>query len=324
MSRRNTLNFLALLFVLVGSFGCPCSVSAKSIISGYMYTDPTGVKSVPLLQAMKPKAIGNVYLKAADIDKNGVVREKVDGGHFYPHAWSGSSKPTFTALINVNLNINWKSGNPSTSLTSKLSANQWTRDYTGGITVDAEFPAGVDSFDGNWIAFLTDLRIFANNAGQDFSFYLSPKYLSPSRYTTAAQNLKDVASILGQSKTQLNRALFPVYTDTGTSVTGQTLIDAATAMKDQKNHYQWIHDISQSTTNFAEGMTLAHAANHQAGYVPNGASVYQYTAGEKITGNMKANLAALVGNPNSVAPEPTTMLIWSMLAGLGMTFRRRR
>ena len=135
-------------------------------------------------------------------------------------------------------NINWNSGNPSTSLTSKLSLQISGPVITQGVSRShAEFPVGVDSFDGNWIAFLTDLRIFANNAGQDFSFYLSPKYLSPVPLYDRCAKLKRRCQYFGTIEDAAKPSpLSGLHWTTGTSVTGQTLIDAATAMKNQKNH----------------------------------------------------------------------------------------
>jgi hypothetical protein len=196
------------IFVLVAAAMLEAGSARAEPLAAYMYA-PSGADGVPALAAMKPAAIGTVFLKAVDIDSAGNVYQKLDdNGRFYPNAWTGTPRPAFAALINADPGIDWSSANPTTTLTSVLTTHNWQQDYGGGITVDAEFTANIQSFPANWQSTMTALRSLANGQGQNFSLYLSPKYLSAARYpTTAAANAAAIAQILGTPGTCCSRSM---------------------------------------------------------------------------------------------------------------------
>ena len=314
------------LVILLATCSCVGSVEGQSI-SGYTYSK-SGASGISALAAKLPNDIDNVYLKAVDVTAAGQALAKLNASdRFFPNSWTGSTSPppTFTAMVSVALGVDWSNYQTTKSeLQNALTTYKWLDDYNAGMTIDSEFAVNLKTFDANWVAFMVGMREFANNAGQDFSFYLNPKYLNSARFPDAAMNAADVAKILGSSTTHVNEVLFPVYIGGGANTDSGTLDAAALAMKTEGLAYEWIHDITEDTGTFKAGMAMAHNANVSAGFIPNGVSVYQYLNDEPVTQNMNDNLAALVGNPNSVVPEPTAILIWAIMAGFGATIRRRR
>ncbi len=289
-------------------------------LAAYMYSQ-SGAGGVTALAAMKPAAVGTVFLKAVDVDPTGTVFPKLDdNGHFYPDAWPGTPRPAFAALINADPGIDWNTANPATSLTSALTTNNWQQDYGGGITVDAEFTANIQSFPANWQSTMMALRSLANGQGQNFSLYLSPKYLSAARYpTTAAANAAAIAQILGTPGTGvINSVLFPVYAGDGTNVDQPTLAAAASAAQGQGFAYQWIFDITETPATFSAGLQAADGAGPRpAGYV-----AYSYIDTQQPTADMTTNLNALANL--AAVPEPSTVALGLAGGGLGLLAAARR
>jgi len=289
-------------------------------VAAYMYSQ-SGAHGVPTLAAMKPATIGTVFLKAIDIDSTGTVYPKLDdNSRFYPNAWTATPRPVFAALVNADPGIDWNTANPAASLTAALTNNNWQQDYGGGITVDAEFTANIQSFPGNWQSTMTSLRSLANGQGQNFSLYLSPKYLSPSRYPgTATANAAAIKQILGTPATGIvNSVLFPVYAGDGTNVDQPTLAAAASAAQTQGFAYQWIFDITESPTTFSAGLQAADSAGPRpAGYV-----AYSYVDTQQITADMTTNLGALVDL--AAVPEPGAWPLAAAAAGACFLARRWR
>lgn len=289
-------------------------------LAAYMYSQ-SGAGGVPALAARKPAAVGTVFLKAVDVDPTGTVFPKLDdNGHFYPNAWPGTPRPAFAALINADPGIDWNTANPATSLTSALTTNNWQQDYGGGITVDAEFTANIQSFPANWQSTMMALRSLANGQGQNFSLYLSPKYLSAARYpTTAAANAATIAQILGTPGTGvINSVLFPVYAGDGTNVDQPTLAAAASAAQGQGFAYQWIFDITETPATFSAGLQAAAGAGPRpAGYV-----AYSYVDTQQPTADMTTNLNALANL--AAVPEPSTVALGLAGGGLGLLAAARR
>jgi hypothetical protein len=288
-------------------------------LAAYMYSQ-SGAGGVTALAAMKPAAVGTVFLKAVDVDPTGTVLPKLDNGHFYPDAWPGTPRPAFAALINADPGIDWNTANPATSLTSALTTNNWQQDYGGGITVDAEFTANIQSFPANWQSTMMALRSLANGQGQNFSLYLSPKYLSAARYpTTAAANAAAISQILGTPGTGvINSVLFPVYVGDGTNVDQPTLAAAASAAQGQGIAYQWIFDITETPATFSAGLQAADGAGPRpAGYV-----AYSYMNTQQPTADMTTNLNALANL--AAVPEPSTVALGLAGGGLGLLAAARR
>ena len=289
-------------------------------LAAYMYSQ-SGAAGVPALATMKPAAVGTVFLKAVDVDPTGTVFPKLDdNGHFYPNAWPGTPRPAFAALINADPGMDWNTANPATSLTSALTTNNWQQDYGGGITVDAEFTANIQSFPANWQSTMTALRSLANGQNQNFSLYLSPKDLSAARYpTTAAANAAAIAQILGTPGTGIiNSVLFPVYAGDGTNVDQPTLAAAASAAQGQGFAYQWIFDITETPATFSAGLQAADGAGPRpAGYV-----AYSYIDTQQPTADMTTNLNALANL--AAVPEPSTVALGLAGGGLGLLAAARR
>jgi hypothetical protein len=302
------------IFVLVAAAMLEAGSARAEPLAAYMYA-PSGADGVPALAAMKPAAIGTVFLKAVDIDSAGNVYQKLDdNGRFYPNAWTGTPRPAFAALINADPGIDWSSANPTTTLTSVLTTHNWQQDYGGGITVDAEFTANIQSFPANWQSTMTALRSLANGQGQNFSLYLSPKYLSAARYpTTAAANAAAIAQILGTPGTGIiNSVLFPVYAGDGTNVDQPTLAAAASAAQGQGFAYQWIFDITETPATFSAGLQSADGAGPRpAGYV-----AYSYIDTQQPTADMTTNLNALANL--AAVPEPSAVALGFAGGGLGL------
>jgi len=307
------------------AIGLTLPISATSYgqnISAYMYTK-SGSGGISSLANKKPGAINNVYLDAIDIDVNGKTYVKNSGGHFYPHFWTVQPPAQFTAMISVDPNLDWSAVDPTGGLLSGLQSNAWHSDYNAGIHIDAEFTADLQVMPQTWIDCLSALRKYTNQEGRNFSMYYNPKYLSSSRYSSAAANADAIAAILGGPSSQFsNEVFFPVYADSGMNADLETLNSAAKAVLSRQLNYQWIHDITESTTTFSDGLNMAHQINNQNNYLPQGVNVYSYLDDQPVTPDMKANLKALLGNPNSI-PEPTSLAIWAMI-GLGSAGLRRR
>ncbi|MFM7135610.1 MAG: hypothetical protein ACKO1M_00870 [Planctomycetota bacterium] len=290
-------------------------------IAAYMYSQ-SGAAGVPTLAAMKPAAIGTVFLKAVDIDSAGAVFPKLDyNGRFYPNAWNATPRPVFAAMVNADPGIDWGSVNPTTTLTSALTSNNWQQDYGGGITVDAEFTANIQSFPANWQSMMTALRNLANGQGQNFSLYVSPKYLSASRYpATAAANAATLKQILGTPATGIvNSVLFPVYAGDGSNVDQTTLASAASAAQTQAFAYQWIFDITESPTTFSAGLQSADGAGPRpAGYV-----AYSYLDTQSITADMTTNMQALANLAAVPEPSVVALALAGCMVGLAAAGRSR-
>jgi hypothetical protein len=314
MTRRSIFVLLAAATLHGGS-----AVRAEPI-AAYMYSQ-SGAAGVPTLAAMKPAAIGTVFLKAVDIDSTGAVFPKLDdNGRFYPNAWPATPRPVFAALVNADPGIDWSTANPTASLTAALTNNNWQQDYGGGITVDAEFSANIQSFPTNWQSTMTALRSLSNGQGQNFSLYVSPKYLSASRYPdTATANAAILKQILGTPPTGIvNSVLFPVYAGDGTNVDQPTLAAAASAAQTQGFAYQWIFDITESPTTFSAGLQSADGAGPRpAGYV-----AYSYVDTQQITADMTTNLGGLVDL--AAVPEPGAWPLAAAAAGACLLARRWR
>lgn len=281
-------------------------------IAAYTYSS-TGGPGVPTLATKVPTEVTDVFLKAIDIAPDGSVLPKLADGRFYPHAWTATPAPRFVAMINAAPTIDWTTANPASSLTSALTSNQWTRDYTGGITVDAEFSANIETFPQHWIDAMSGLRSLANSAGQNFSLYLSPKYLDSSRYQSAATNLDSLAGILGTPPSGVaNAVLFPTYADRQTTIAATTLDAAAAAVAGRGLTHRWIYDLSQSESLFGEAMQLAAQADAHASAAAGPPVVYAYENNQPVTATMTANFDALT--ETLAVPEPTTA--WLLAAGL--------
>lgn len=281
-------------------------------IAAYTYSS-TGAPGVPTLATKVPSEVTDVFLKAIDIDPDGNVLPKLADGHFYPHAWTATPAPRFVALINADPTIDWTTANPASSLTSALTTNQWTRDYSGGITVDAEFSTNIQTFPQHWVDAMTGLRSLANSAGQGFSLYLSPKYLDPSRYQSAATNLDTLAGILGTPPTGVNNAvLFPTYADQNNNMTANTLDAATAAVAGRGLTHRWIYELSQSESLFGEAVQLASQADGRVSATAGPPVVFAYENNHPVTATMTANFDALT--ETLAVPEPTT--VWLLAAGL--------
>jgi len=307
--------------------GNPISVAA------YMYSN--GSTGIPTLAAQlgSSSAVSEVYLSAIDIDGTGAVFPKTDAqtppGNFYPHYWTGSPTPTpiptFTALINGDPS-NPYSSDPTTTVQASLTANAWTTQFGGGITIDSEFSAGdsrakpaipaVTTFPANMQSFFTNMRVFANTASQSFSFYFNPKYLDATRYSQQIvdQNTASMKAILGTNP--LNTVLFPVYADDGLNAGLHTLQAGADAARAQGLGFKWIADITETQIHFADGMTSLNAV----GQTPSGANLrgavaYQYINSVTVTPQMNANLATLATLPLPTPPGAPT--IASVTSGPG-------
>lgn len=289
-------------------------------LAAYMYSQ-SGAGGVPTLATMKPASVGTVFLKAVDVDSTGAVFPKLDdNSRFYPNAWNATPRPAFAALVNADPGIDWNTANPATSLTSALTTNGWQQDYGGGITVDAEFTANIQSFPANWQGTMTALRSLANGQGQNFSLYVSPKYLSAARYpATAAANAATLKQILGTPATGItNSVLFPVYAGDGTNVDQPTLSAAASAAQAQGFAYQWIFDITETPATFSAGLQAADGAGPRpAGYV-----AYSFIDTQSVTGTMTTNMGALANL--AAVPEPGAWPLLVAAAGGGLLARRWR
>ena len=314
MTRRSIFVLLAVATLHGGS------AARAEPVAAYMYSQ-SGAAGVPTLAAMKPAAIGTVFLKAIDIDSTGTVYPKLDdNSRFYPNAWNATPRPVFAALVNADPGIDWNTANPTASLTAALTNNNWQQDYGGGITVDAEFTANIQSFPGNWQSTMTALRSLANGQGQNFSLYLSPKYLSAARYPgTATANAAALKQILGTPGTgMVNSVLFPVYAGDGTNVDHPTLAAAASAAQTQGFAYQWIFDLTESPATFSAGLQSAdNAGPRPAGYV-----AYSYVDTQQITADMTTNLGALVDL--AAVPEPGAWPLAAAAVGACLLARRWR
>jgi len=309
------------LIVMLTLLGSTASASGEPL-AAYMYT-VSGAAGVPALASMKPAAIGTVFLKAVDVDAAGSVYPKLDGsGRFYPAAWPGSSRPPCAALVNADPTIDWTTTDPTAALTAALTGHNWQQDFLGGITVDAEFTANIQSFPQHWQACMHSLRGLANGQGRAFSLYLSPKYLSAARYpSTASANAAAIASILGTPPTGVvNSVLFPVYAGDGSNVDQATLQAASAAAAGGGFAYGWILDIAQSTTTFAAGLQTAHAAGPSpAGYV-----AYSYVENQAVTADMNTNLQAIVDLASVPEPGAALPAVAAVALGLAAWNRRRR
>ncbi len=316
-------------------------LSGTSIpLAAYMYSTQ-GSTGIPTLAAQlgSSSAVSEVYLKAIDIDGTGAVFPKTDSqtppGNFYPHYWTGSPTPTpiptFTALINGDP-ANPYSSDPTTTVQASLTANAWTTQFGGGITIDSEFSAGdsrakpaipaVTTFPANMQSFFTNMRVFANTASQSFSFYFNPKYLDATRYTqqTVTANTASLKAILGTNPR--NTVLFPVYADTNSQATQTTLQAGAYAAFSQGVGYKWIMDITQTPSVFADGITSLNTI----GQTPSGANLkgavaYQYIDSVTVTPSMTANLATLsnLGLP-ALPGAPTIASVTSGPGQLGVSW----
>ena len=308
--------------------GNPISVAA------YMYST-LGSTGIPTLAAQlgSSSAVSEVYLSAIDIDGTGAVFPKTDSqttpGNFYPHYWTGSPTPTpiptFTALINSDLS-NPYSSDPTTTVQASLTANAWTTQFGGGITIDSEFNSGakpaVSTFPANMQSFFTNMRVFANTASQSFSFYFNPKYLDATRYSQqiVTANTASLKAILGTNPR--NTVLFPVYADTNSQATQTTLQAGAYAAFSQGVGYKWIMDITQTPSVFADGI----ASLNTIGQTPSGANLkgavaYEYIDNVTVTSSMKANLATLsnLGLP-ALPGAPTIASVTSGPGQLGVSW----
>lgn len=320
--RFRTVVPLGVLLVLHAGVG---PAARAGTVAAYMYTQ-TGAAGVSTLASIKPAGVGEVYLKAVDIDPQGGVHVKLDdNGRFFPAAWSSTPRPTFTCLINADPTFTWTAVDPTSSLTTGLTSNSWQRDYGGGITVDAEFSADIQSFPSTWQSCMTALRSLANGQSAGFSLYVSPKYLSTSRYpATAAGNAAALASILGTAPAgTANTLLFPVYDGNGGNVDVATLTAAASAAHAHGLGYTWIFDITESPATFTAGLQRAAAASAAA--APAGYVVYSYLDTSPVTADMTTNLQAVLDV--AAVPEPTAgvaAVAAALAACLAHAHRRRR
>ena len=310
-------------------------LSGTSIpLAAYMYSTQ-GSAGIPTLAAQlgSSSAVSEVYLKAIDIDSTGAVFPKTDSqtppGNFYPYYWTGSPTPTpiptFTALINGDLS-NPYSSDPTTTVQASLTANAWTTQFGGGITIDSEFDSrakpAVTTFPANMQSFFTNMRVFANTASQSFSFYFNPKYLDATRYSQqiVTANTASLKAILGTNPR--NTVLFPVYADTNSQATQTTLQAGAYAAFSQGVGYKWIMDITQTPGVFADGITSLNTI----GQTPSGANLkgavaYEYIDNGTVTPSMKANLATLsnLGLP-ALPGAPTIASVTSGPGQLGVSW----
>ncbi len=310
------------MFLVLVALG-PQTLRAEPL-AAYMYVHGAG--GVPTVASQRPAAVGTVYLKAADIDSAGTVLPKFDdNGRFYPDAWTTTPKPRFAALINADPAIDWGTVDPAVSLTLALSSNDWQQDYDAGITVDAEFSAAIDSFPQNWQDTMIALRSLANDQGQNFSLYVSPKYLSSDRYpATAAANAATLAQILGTPAGGItNSVLFPVYIGGGVNADQDTLDSAAAAARTTGFDYQWIFDITEATATFNAGLEAADQASgtgrpRLAGFV-----AYSYSDTQQVTPLMTTNVESLASFAS--VPEPGALVAVAVAAaGLAAAARGRR
>lgn len=316
-----TAGFALILVCLIGWN----SAASGALISAYTYSTG-GAFGIPALAGNVPVVIDNVYLPAIDIDKHGKVYVKNGTqSRFYPYFWKTTPKPFFTANVNVSANLDWTAYNPTSDLIQQLGQNNWKQDFNGDLHIDAEFTMDVKTMPSNWVDCMTKLRTYANQQGRNFTLYYNPKYLSVSTEYTAADvkaNAATIKSILAPAVSGVtNHVLFPVYADSHVNAHPKTLKDAALNAAQNQFGYEWIHDITETSANFDEGMQSAHAANLAAKYTPSGVSVYQYTDVDTVTQSMKDNLAKLAKNPNSI-PEPASFFIWGMGTVL-LGFRRK-
>lgn len=319
---RRAITAACALFALHVALG---TAAQAGTVAAYMYTQ-SGAAGVPTLAALKPSGIGEVYLKGVDIDPQGGVHVKLDdSGRFFPHAWTATPRPTFACLVNADPTFTWTAVDPTSPLTSALSTNSWHQDYGGGITADAEFSADIQSFPATWQSCMTALRALANAQNGNFSLYVSPKYLSSSRYpSTAAGNAAALASILGTAPSgAANTLLFPVYDGNGGNVDEATLTAAAAAAHAHGLGYTWIFDITESPATFTTGLQRAAAANTAAGAVPAGYAVYSYIDSSPVTADMTTNLQAVLDVAFVPEPAAAALLVGLSLAALLMVPRSR-
>ncbi len=293
-------------------------------LAAYMYVHGAG--GVPTVASQRPATVGTVYLKAVDIDSAGTVLPKFDdNGRFYPDAWTTTPKPRFAALINADPAIDWGTVDPAVSLTLALSSNDWQQDYDAGITVDAEFSAAIDSFPQNWQDTMIALRSLANDQGQNFSLYVSPKYLSSDRYpATAAANAATLAQILGTPAGGItNSVLFPVYIGGGVNADQDTLDSAAAAARTTGFDYQWIFDITEATATFNAGLQAADQASGTGRLRLSGYVAYAFSDTESVSGTMTTNIDTLASFAS--VPEPGALAAAAVAAaGLATAARGRR
>ena len=315
LTARILLLSLVLLVANSSAFG--------SVISAYAYSNASqpsdGIHDLSN-KITNTGMIDNVYLIAVDVDSVGGVHVKnEEQNRFYPYFWTGKPSPTFTANINVDAHLDWTVHNPTQNLIQQLGQNNWKQDFDGDIHVDAEFVMDVTTMPSNWVDCMTSLKTYANQQGRNFSMYFNPKYLSVTdKYTSADvdANIATLKSILSPATAGAsNHVVFPVYADNQINAKPQILKDAAKLTVDNKLGYEWIHDITQTTPTFNEGMASAHEANLVAKYTPAGVSVFQFTSKDNVTQTMLHNLSKLQQNPNSI-PEPASCLIWCVGAVL--------
>lgn len=288
--------------------------AAGETLAAYTYTH-TGEDGVPTLAGQLPGSVDIAYLKAIDIALDGSVLVKTDSsGRFYPNDWTGGRRPVFAALINADPGMDWTTADPQSALVTGLNTHSWTQDYDGGITVDAEFSSDIQSFPQNWQDTMTALRQLANDAGQDFSLYVNPKYLSAARYpATATANATTLATILGTPSGGIsNTVLFPVYVGGGANADQGTL-DAAAATS---LPYKWIFDITEDQTTFAAGLQAADTASTRGGSSSSGYVAYAYNSNSPVTADMTANLNSLASVAAVPEPGGLTMLAVTAFAGL--------
>ena len=289
-------------------------------LSAFMvYHGPDGIKT---LASQKPASVDLVALKALQIDPTTITtktktdptatvkanRTSVDAKQqFYSALWpTGGSSPSFSALINAPLTkaSDWSGFNPDRP-GEILKQYNWTKNFNGGITVDSEFVGSLDALPDVWVETLKSLRELSNKAGQDFNFYLSPKYLWSARYpNTAAQNAKDVVTILGQAPQGItNSVLFPVYLGGGQNADSGTLNAAAAAAHQHQFDYRWIYDITENSATFNEGVQLSAAADQKAQTTPKPAFVNNFIDTMPVTPQMTANIDSLASEIKSHASD---------------------
>ena len=129
------------------------SSASGSVISAYAYSNASqpsdGIHDLSN-KITNTGMIDNVYLIAVDVDSVGGVHVKnEEQNRFYPYFWTGKSKPTFTANINVDANLDWTVHNPTQNLIQQLGQNNWKQDFDGDVHVDAEFVMDVTTMPSN-------------------------------------------------------------------------------------------------------------------------------------------------------------------------------
>ena len=269
-------------------------------LSAFMYYHgPDGIQT---LAKQKPASVDLVTLKALQIDPttNSVTAKRTAAGgkqQFYSALWpTGSDSPSFSALINAPLTnaSDWSNFNPAQPA-EILKQYDWTKNFNGGITVDSEFVGSLDGLPDGWVQTLTSLRELSNAAGQDFNFYLNPKYLWSARYPdTAAQSAKDVVTILGEPGSGIsNSVLFPVYIGGGKNADSGTLNAAAAAAELNQFDYRWIYDITETSATFNNGVNLSAAADQKAQATPEAPFMYPFIDTSPVTAEMTANIQSL-------------------------------